>query len=103
MMDELVHLPAAVALRVLDLRADLTDRLALPRHLAGGEVPFRMPRNAARLEVRRAVAGGAAQRHHPVPIGAALDRRLVRPPLVSLMRAVARGVTIHAARMGQNL
>src|SRR5215213_8547135 len=37
---------AAVARRVLDLGADRAERLALPRHLKGRELPLRVTRHA---------------------------------------------------------
>src|ERR1700730_13473639 len=42
MMDEIIQRAAAVTFAILDLNADLAERLALPRHLPWREVPFRM-------------------------------------------------------------
>src|SRR5205814_118053 len=62
MMYEVFGTPAAVALRVLDLGADLANRLSLPRHLDRREVPFGVAGHASRLEIGALVADRAAQR-----------------------------------------
>src|SRR5712675_3402275 len=41
-LDQRRHVLAAVAVLVLDLHADLAERLALPGHLGGRERPFRI-------------------------------------------------------------
>jgi hypothetical protein len=66
-------------------------------------MPLRMAGHMRRIEVRRSVAGVARQRRGAVAIGAAHDQRLMRSALISLARAVARGMTVHAARMLQHL
>jgi hypothetical protein len=38
-MNKLFQRPAAIALAILDLRADLRERLALPRHFTRRETP----------------------------------------------------------------
>jgi len=38
----------------------------------------------------------------PVTVGTALDRRLVKPALFALARAVAGRVAVHTARIRQN-
>src|SRR5262245_28964652 len=56
-MDQVLHRLVAVPPAVLDLRADLADRLSLPRHLERRQVPVRIAGHAAGIEVRLAVAG----------------------------------------------
>src|SRR3954464_4107904 len=51
-LDEVFWLAAAIARGVFDLNANLADSLAFPRHFAWREMPFRMARHAARIEVR---------------------------------------------------
>src|SRR5258708_22151543 len=50
-VDEVFRLAAAIAGGVLDLNADLADGLALPRHFARRELPFRTTRHAAGIQV----------------------------------------------------
>jgi len=92
---------AAVAVGILDLTANLADRLAFPRHFDRGRHPARMPRYAAircalvEREVAVGVTGdawGFPRRH-----------RLMRMLVVALQRTVGRWVTVHAARMRQHL
>src|SRR5690348_2772117 len=61
-VDQLFDFAAAIAGRVLDLGADLGERLAFPTHLPWREVPFRVARYAARLEIGVAVTGLAPHR-----------------------------------------
>ena len=51
MVDQILELAAAVARGILDLRADLGNGLALPRHFARREMPFRMTGHAAGIEI----------------------------------------------------
>src|SRR5260370_4386746 len=102
-MDEVFDFPAAVTGGVLDLRADLGRRLAFPRHLARRDMPFRVARYAAGVEVRILVTDRTAHRLCTMTVNAALDGRLVQPALVTLARAVAGRMAINAARMRQHL
>jgi hypothetical protein len=51
-MDDVFQRAAAVGRRILDLRADLSERLAFPAHLARREMPPRIARQPAGLEIR---------------------------------------------------
>src|SRR5262249_17842256 len=103
MVDQLFDLAAAIARGIPDLLADLADRLALPGHLARGEVPCGMARNAARFEIGVLVARVTAHRLQAMAVGAARDRRLMELRIVALPRAVAGGMAVGAARMRQHL
>src|SRR5258705_11395078 len=61
-VDEVFGLAAAIARGIFDLNADLADGLALPRHFARREMPFRMTRHAAGIEVRILVTDRTAHR-----------------------------------------
>src|ERR1700674_758433 len=76
MLDEILQRPAAIALAILDLNANLAERLALPRHLPWREMPFRMSRHPAGVEIGALVAARATHRGEPVPVRTARDRRL---------------------------
>ena len=102
-MNEIVHRLAAVALGVLDLFADLAQRLADPRHLDGRQVPFGMAGRRRGIEVFRPVAGRAAHADGAEAVDAAHDERQVRVAVVALRRAVARRVAVHAACAGDDL
>src|SRR5215216_4404853 len=103
MMDEFLKLAAAIACGVLELRADFGNRLALPRHFARCEMPFRMARHAAGFEVCMLVANCATHRRKAMTVRAARHRRLVQPTLVALPRPIGCGMTIGAARMSEYL
>src|SRR5262245_60846155 len=60
-VDEISERAPAVAFGILDLFADLPERLALPGHLERSQVPRRISGYAARIKICRTVAGGAAQ------------------------------------------
>src|SRR5258708_22082129 len=102
-MDQVFDLPAAIMDGVLDLRADLGERLAFPRHLAGRDMPFRVARHAAGLEVGFLVTDRTTHRLCTMTVNAAFDGRLVQPALVTLARALAGPVAGNTARMGQHL
>src|SRR5947209_8315700 len=81
----------AVTRRILDLLADLSERLALPRHLDRREAPARMPGNALvaragadQREVLLAVAGRAGQARDADAALAAIGRRYV----IMMLRAL---------------
>ena len=98
-LDDLRERLAAVALRILDLLADLARTLADPRHLARREVPVGRPRNARLNEVAILMAARALHADHAVVVRAACDGRLVRAHLHALRRHVAVRVAVGAARM----
>src|SRR5258708_8022882 len=102
-MDQVFDLPAAIMDGVLDLRADLGERLAFPRHLAGRDMPFRVARHAAGLEVGFLVTDRTTHRLCTMTVNAAFDGRLVQPALVTLARAGARRMAGNTARMGPHL
>src|SRR5258705_11511075 len=102
-VDEVFRLAAAIARGVFDLNADLADGLALPRHFARREMPFRMTRHAGGIEVRILVTDRTAHRRQAAAVRTARDRWLVKPAFICLMWAVAGRMAIDAARMGQHL
>src|SRR5260370_15371214 len=99
-MDQVFDLPAAIMDGVLDLRADLGERLAFPRHLAGRDMPFRVARHAAGLEVGFLVTDRTTHRLCTMTVNAAFDGRLVQPALVTLARADARPIAFKTTRLG---
>ena len=98
-LDDLRERLAAVALRVLDLLADVARRLADPRHLDGREVPVRRARHARVLQVAILMAARALHADHAAVVRAARDRRIVQAHLHALQRHVAVRVAVGAARM----
>src|SRR6478672_3078263 len=101
------EIAAAVALRVLNLTADLAYRFALPRHLDRRQAPACMPWHALKRcllagenrDVAVHVAGAAGIAGHTAAVGAARDRRRMGVHVVALGRAVARRMAVHAARI----
>src|SRR5437667_2902413 len=71
MMHELSETPLAVAGGILDLLADLRERLALPCHLDRGEAPERIAGHVCRVEIRRVMAGFASHPRRSLTVGAA--------------------------------
>src|SRR5271165_6370899 len=71
--------PIAVLPRILDLGANLGERLALPSHFARREMPDRIARHPCGLEVCRLMAYRTSHRGKAKSVRAALDRRLVKP------------------------
>src|SRR5258708_11433669 len=102
-MDQVFDLPAAIMDGVLDLRADLGERLAFPRHLAGRDMPFRVARHAAGLEVGFLVTDRTTHRLCTMTVNAAFDGRLVQPALVTLARPVPGRMAGNTARLGPHL
>src|SRR5258708_1389733 len=88
------EITSAVAPRVLDLPADLADRLALPRHLDRRQTPARMSGQALERclltgenrDVAVHVAGAAGVAGHPAAVGSARDRARMRVHVVALGR-----------------
>src|SRR5712671_5412496 len=103
MLDECFQRPVSIVRGILDLSADLAERLAFPAHFARCEVPDRVSGDAAGIEVGLLVADGAAHGGEAKTIRAALDGRLVKPADVALARIVAGRVAVEAAWMSQNL
>src|SRR4051794_41933671 len=99
MVDQVFHLASAIARGIPDLLADLADGLALPGHLARGEVPVGMAGHAAGLKIGLLVAGVAAHRLEPMAVSAARDRRLMQAGTVAPGGAVAGRVAVGAARV----
>src|SRR5205814_398718 len=93
---------AAVAPRVLDLLADLTERSGLPRHRLRRDMPRRVSRNARGLVVRILMAARAAQADGALVVGAADHQRRMRMAVVALRRALADRMAIQTARMLEN-
>ena len=102
MLDERVDGSVSIARGILDLGADLAERLAFPCHFARGEMPDRVAGHAGGVEVGALMADGTAQGREPMSIGATLDRRLVEPA-DDTTRTVAGGMTVQTARMRQHL
>ena len=100
MFHEGLQRPVAVAGGILDLGADLAERLAFPAHFARREMPDRV--SGHRAEVRRLMTDRTAQRRQAEAVGAAFDRRLMQPRHVALARAVAGRMAIETARVGQH-
>jgi hypothetical protein len=102
MMYEFFQRAAAVAPGILDLSADLSERLAFPRHPTRREMPLRVARHAAGVEVGLLMADGTAHGRESKTVGAPLDRRLVESAQFTLVRPVAGRMAVDAARMGQD-
>src|SRR5437868_8202423 len=97
----------AIARRILHLLADLAERFPLPGHLDRGEPPARMARNALvgrrgadQSEVLLRVASIAGEARNADAALATICGGNVLVMIRALQRAVASGMTIHAARMG---
>src|SRR5262245_44576543 len=103
MLDERVHRTVSVARWILDLEANLAERLAFPSHFARGEMPDRVAGHAGGVVVGLQVADRTAHRREAKSVSAALDRRLVEPRHVALARTVAGGMAVQTTRMRQHL
>src|SRR5882757_1914480 len=64
---------------------------------------MRISGDARGVEICVAVAGGTCHPWHSVPVFAARDRRLIRAPAIGLPRSIGSRMTVHAARVLQNL
>ncbi len=89
--------------RVLDLGADLAERLALPGHLGRGEVPLRIARHAGDIVIGRLVTGGAARPGAPMAVGRRAPPTAVRGHGVALGRPVGARMAVQAARAADHL
>jgi hypothetical protein len=95
---------AAVSARVLELAANVADRLSLPGHLNGGQSPPWMPRDAAigrallqgKVMVRVACAAGISG--HAITILSARNRRHMGVQIIGLCGPIARRMAVKAAR-----
>jgi hypothetical protein len=65
-------------------------------------MPFRVAGHAAWIEICLLVADGATHGGSTMAIGAALDRRLVRPPVFTLERVIAGRMAVDATGMRQH-
>ena len=94
------QITAAVPIGILDLSANISNRLALPRHLDWCHHPARMAGNAliGRAFVQRNVPVGVTG--HTGEITA--REGLVRMDIVGLRWAIAHGVTVEAAGMRED-
>src|SRR5262249_33149088 len=89
MVDEFIHRLAAVSLGILDLLANLAQRLAHPRHLDRREMPLGMARQPRRVEVLRPVARRAAHADGAEAVDAANNERQMRMPIIALRGTIA--------------
>src|SRR3954447_3052681 len=101
-MDKVFDLAPAIAGRIFDLCANFGNRFALPRHRKRREMPFRMARHMAGVEIRVPMAGRTAHRRETMAVRTASDRRLVQPAFVALPWTIAGRVAVGATRMGQH-
>jgi hypothetical protein len=101
-MDDVFEGAAAIAGRIFDLLTNLRRRLALPTHLMRRQTPAWIARHSGAFEIGRLVADLATHRRKSKAVFAALDRRLMQTPDVALTRAIAGGMAVHTARMGQH-
>src|SRR5678815_2878620 len=98
-----VEIQITVSTAILDLLADVTQRFALPSHGLRRQVPLRMSWHPRGVEVGVVMAGVALHAGRTVAVGAAYDQRLVRTAGVGLQRNVTGGMTVHAARVQDDL
>ncbi len=66
-------------------------------------MPFRMSRYAGGIEIRLLMTDRATHGRQPMTVRSALDRRLMQSTGLALERAIARGMTVDAARVRQHL
>src|SRR5712691_9898947 len=92
----------AVALRILDLLADLTQRLPLPCHGLRCDMPPWVAWNAGLLVVCILVTGRAAHGDRPLVVGTADHQRRMRMAIIALRRSLTDRMAIHATRMLQD-
>src|SRR4029077_492686 len=93
----------SVSLAVFDLRTDLFQGLALPSHGCGRQMPFRVPRNPGLVVVCLVMARRTLQSRGSVSFGTAHDPRTMWAHEISLGWAFSCRMTVHTARMLQNL
>src|SRR5262245_25795453 len=103
MLNKCVDRTVSIPCRVLDLEADLVERLAFPSHFTRGEMPDRVAGHAGGIEVGLQVADRTAHRREAKTVSTALDRWLVEPRHVALARTVAGGMAVQTTRMRQHL
>ncbi len=101
MVYEVRERAAAVARGILDLGTNLPKALALPGHCKRCQMPLRISGHAA--EIGGLMTAGTAQARDAGPVRPALHRGLVQAGEIALVRAIARRMTVHAARVKQHL
>ena len=76
----------------------------LPSHAIsrGARCQTGIARHAAGVEIRLLMTDRTTHCRKPEAVFAALDRRLVQAAEIALARAIAGGMAVHAARMGQH-
>jgi hypothetical protein len=99
MTHDAVERPAAVERWILDLHADLRERLAYPSHFPRRKAPGNLAWHPPRFEIRPLMTDRTAHRRKAKTVAAARDRRLMELARVALARAIPGRVTIHATRM----
>lgn len=102
MVHNVIQRAAAIARGILDLCAYLPNRLTFPGHFARRQVPNRIARHAAGIEIRLLMANRTAQRRKSEAVFTANDRRLMRATEIALARAIAGGMAVRAAGMSQD-
>jgi hypothetical protein len=103
MLDERIERTVSVTRRILDLGANLAERLALPCHFTRGEVPDRVAGYTGGLEVRLLVADRTTHGWQAMTVRTALDRWLVEPGHVALARTVTGGMAVQTTRVRKHL
>src|SRR5262245_5989551 len=68
----------------------------------GGQVPFRMARDPAGVEIGALVTDRATKAIEAEAIGPARHRGLVQAAILALPRPISDRMAVQAARMGQN-
>src|SRR6516162_5718631 len=102
MMHNVIERATAVARGILDLRADLSDRLALPTHVARRQMPGGIAGQIGRIEIRLLMTDRTSQRRKAEAVFTVIDGRLMQAADVALTRAIAGGMAVHAARVVQH-
>jgi hypothetical protein len=101
--DDLIQGSSAVALRILDLRANLSGGPALPGHVLRREMPAGIAGHSARIEIGGLVAILTSHRSKAVAVLSTFHGWLMQLPHVALTWAIACRVAVGATGMGQHL
>ena len=80
MVHDLIQRAAAVARRVLDLRANFPERLALPTHFNRREMPDLVSMHATGFEIRRLMTNRTAHGRQAKAVISTGDRWLMQTP-----------------------
>jgi hypothetical protein len=102
-MNELFEAFSAVPLRILDLRADLAKRFALPRHLDRSQMPELMSWYTCGVVICGTVAVRAPHANSTVPIGSAHDQGQMWMRIHTLSRTITGGMAIQTAGMSDDI